>query len=276
MDREPVAVKLYLDLLKKALINELDLENKLRAEYIQERLSEGVAPDPVVARDILLTRAGRYHELLNRQREGQYRLKSDSPCWPFTLIGKNRLENIQDCLDRIRLDNIPGDCVETGVWRGGATIFMRGYLKAYDMDDRCVWLADSFQGLPAAEHPLEGAYDFSSYDILSINREIVEHNFALFELMDDKVRFLPGWFKDTLPDAPIDQISLLRLDGDMFESTLTALSALYPRLAPGGFVIIDDYGSFEPCRHAVHAYRVRHNISAAIEWVDQTCAYWRK
>ena len=129
---------LYLDLLKKVLINEVDLENKLRAEYIQECLTQNREPDLVTARDIRIRRAERYEQLKTEQREGRYRLKSDSPYYPFTLIGKARLDNIQECLDNIRLDNIPGDCIETGVWRGGATLFMRAYLKAYGMTDRTV------------------------------------------------------------------------------------------------------------------------------------------
>lgn len=267
---------LYLDLLKKVLINEVDLENKLRAEYIQECLAQSREPDLVTARDIRIRRAERYEQLQNEQREGWYRLKSDSPYYPFTLIGKARLDNIQECLDNIRLDSIPGDCIETGVWRGGATLFMRAYLKAYGMTDRTVWLADSFQGLPKPGHVLEKDYDFYTYDVLSVGQELVRMNFELFGLMDGQVRFLPGWFKDTLPAAPIEKLALMRLDGDMFESTLDSLTALYPRLSPGGYVIVDDYGVLDCCRHAVHAYRVRHRITCPLERIDHTGVFWRK
>lgn len=267
---------LYLDLLKKVLINDVDLENKLRVEYIQECLIQNREPDLVTARDIRILRAERYEQLKTEQREGRYRLKSDSPYYPFTLIGKARLDNIQDCLDRIRLDSIPGDCIETGVWRGGATLFMRAYLKAYGMTDRTVWLADSFEGLPKPGHVLEKDYDFYTYDILSVGQEQVRMNFELFGLMDGQVRFLPGWFKDTLPTAPIEKLALMRLDGDMFESTLDSLTALYPKLSPGGYVIVDDYGVLDCCRHAVHAYRVRHRITCPLERIDHTGVFWRK
>ncbi len=267
---------LYLDLLKKVLINEVDLENKLRAEYIQECLTQNREPDLVTARDIRIRRAERYEQLQNEQREGRYRLKSDSPYYPFTLIGKARLDNIQACLDIIRLDSIPGDCIETGVWRGGATLFMRAYLKAYGMTDRTVWLADSFEGLPKPGHVLEKDYDFYTYDVLSVGQDLVRMNFELFGLMDGQVRFLPGWFKDTLPSAPIEKLALMRLDGDMFESTLDSLTSLYPRLSPGGYVIVDDYGVLDCCRHAVHAYRVRHRITCPLERIDHTGVFWRK
>ena len=270
------AAGLYLDLLKKVLINEIDLENQLRAEYIQECLTRGTEPDLVTARDIRIVRADRYCRLKKAQAEGQYRLQRDSSHYPFTLIGRARLDNIQNCLDRICQDKVPGDCIETGVWRGGATLFMRAYFKAYQISDRKVWLADSFEGLPEPAHPLEKDYDFYTYGVLSIREELVRHNFELFGLLDDQVGFLTGWFKDTLPAAPIDALALMRLDGDMYESTLDSLVALYPRLSPGGYVIVDDYGVLDCCRHAVHAYRTRHGIAAPLERIDHTGVYWRK
>jgi O-methyltransferase len=277
VDRYPEnGTGLYLDLMKKVLINEIDLENKLRSEYIQECLSCKTKPDLSTARDIRLIRRERYNRLRSDLMDGRYRLQPDSSHYPFTLIGRARLDNIQACLDRIRLDNIPGDCIEAGVWRGGSTIFMRAYLKAFGIRDRKVWLADSFEGLPMPGHTLEKDYDFYAYDVLSVCEELVRHNFEVFDLLDDQVCFLKGWFKETLPSASIDSIALLRLDGDMFESTLDSLTALYPRLSPGGFVIVDDYGTLDCCRHAVHAYRARHRIKTPIEKIDHTGVYWRK
>ena len=89
------------------------------------------------------------------------------------------------------------------------------------------------------------------------------------------MRFLPGWFKDTLKDAPIENIAVLRLDGDLYESTIQALDALYPRLSPGGFCIIDDY-NLEGCRKAVADYRTKHGITADIVDIDGTGVLWRK
>ena len=97
-----------------------------------------------------------------------------------------------------------------------------------------------------------------------------------YGLLDDQVVFLRGWFKDTLPAAPISALSVLRLDGDMYASTMDALSALYPKLAPGGFCIVDDYGAIEACRQAVTDYRNAHGIAAEMVPVDWTAVYWRK
>ncbi len=109
-----------------------------------------------------------------------------------------------------------------------------------------------------------------------VSLETVRDNFRQFELLDDRVRFIPGWFRDTLPGAPIDRIAVLRLDGDMYESTYVALSALYPKVSPGGFVIIDDFGALPRCSQAVHDYRFEHNITESLDTIDWTGVYWRR
>ena len=106
--------------------------------------------------------------------------------------------------------------------------------------------------------------------------ETVKANFDRFDLLDARVEFLPGWFKDTLPDAGIGQIALLRADGDLYESTIQILDNLYDKVAPGGFVIIDDYKSWPPCKKAVDEFRARHGIDAPIHDVDWTGVYWIK
>jgi O-methyltransferase len=91
------------------------------------------------------------------------------------------------------------------------------------------------------------------------------------------VEFLVGWFKDTMPTAPIEQISVMRLDGDLYESTWQAIEALYPKLSPGGFCIVDDYGDLvAQCQRAIHDYRDQHGITEEIVDVDGFGAYWRK
>lgn len=111
---------------------------------------------------------------------------------------------------------------------------------------------------------------------LVVSQERVAANFALFDLLDEQVRFLTGWFKDTLPGAPIERIAVLRLDGDYYSSTLTALNALYDRLSPGGFVIIDDYGRLPVCRKAVEQFRAERHIADTIDIIDDTGIFWRK
>jgi O-methyltransferase len=204
----------------------------------------------------------------------------DCPAEAETMIGMQRLTSLQRCVETVLADDIPGDLVECGVWRGGACILMRAVLAAYGDETRCVWLADSFEGLPLPDPAKykadKGIRSDLAAGILGVPEAEVRANFQRYGLLDDQVRFLPGWFKDTLHDAPIDRIALLRLDGDLYESTIQALDALYPRLSPGGFCIIDDYHVMKPCEQAVTDYRAKHGVSGEIVEIDGTGVLWRK
>ena len=196
-----------------------------------------------------------------------------------TMIGMLRLDNLQACVVDVLRDGVPGDLVETGVWRGGASIFMRAVLHAYGITDRLVWVADSFQGLPKPDperYPADADDELWKASALAVSVDEVKANFAAYHLLDEQVRFLVGWFKDTLPGAPIDRLAVLRLDGDLYESTMDALTALYPRLSVGGYVIVDDYGAMESCRKAVEDFRAEQQITDPIVAVDWTGVYWRR
>lgn len=201
--------------------------------------------------------------------------------WPrdaHTMIGRERLDNLHRCIGTVVADGVPGDLVETGAWRGGASIFMRGALAAYQETGRTVWVADSFAGLPEPDgdrYPADVGDRHHAVAFLAVPLETVRANFAKYDLLDDQVRFLPGWFKDTLPSAPIGAIAVLRLDGDMYESTWDALTALEPKMSSGGFVIVDDYHAVAGCKQAVDEYRGNHGIDAPLETIDWAGVYWR-
>jgi O-methyltransferase len=201
--------------------------------------------------------------------------------WPLigeTMIGLDRLENLRSCSETVVRQNVPGDLIETGAWRGGASIFMRGVLRALEVTDRRVWVADSFRGLP---EPTEGEYIADAgdhhhrYSELAVSLEVVQDNFRRYGLLDDQVRFLEGWFSDTLPTVSDERWAMIRLDGDMYESTMDALVNLYPQLSPGGFVVIDD-GALPPCRAAVDDFRKSRAISEPIQEIDWTGLYWQR
>jgi len=197
----------------------------------------------------------------------------------LTMLTPERLDNIEYCMKEILEDGIPGDCVETGVWRGGATILMRAILKAYQDSDRLVWVVDSFEGLPTpnlARYPADAEFLKFKQGTFGVPLETVMNNFARFNLLDNRVVFVKGWFSETLPTAPIEQISLLRLDGDLYESTMDALNSLYHKVSPGGFIIIDDYGCFKACALAVEDFRKEHGIEEPLHIIDFTGVYWRK
>ncbi|WP_439106715.1 TylF/MycF/NovP-related O-methyltransferase [Congregibacter sp.] len=200
--------------------------------------------------------------------------------WPeraHTMIGRKRLDNIHNCLDQILADDVPGDFIETGVWRGGATIFMRAFLAAHEVADRRVFVADSFCGLPPPDprYPEDENDEHHKVTFLSVSLEEVKSNFKKYDLLDSQTIFLPGFFEDTLPTAPIEQLSMLRLDGDMFSSTIQVLDTLYQKVSPGGFIVVDDYG-LEGCKAAVDQFREREGITAVMERVDWSGVYWRK
>jgi O-methyltransferase len=201
----------------------------------------------------------------------------DHPAEAETMIGLRRLDNLQHCITSVLRDRVPGDFIETGVWRGGGSIFMRACLQAYGDTERRVWVADSFQGLPEpdARFPADRGDLHFTKDHLAITLDTVRANFARYGLLDDRVRFLEGWFADTLPHAPIEQLAILRLDGDMYGSTMDALQPLYPKLQKGGYVIIDDY-VLPGCRKAIEDYRAEFGITETIIDIDGSGAFWRK
>jgi len=196
------------------------------------------------------------------------------------MIGLRRMDNIQYCLEQVIRDDVPGDLIETGVWRGGACIFMKANLMAWGDTTRNVWVADSFQGLPKPDpsrFPADAGDTLHKRGGLSVGADQVRHNFERYGVLDDRVKFLVGWFKDTLPTAPIESLSVMRLHGDMYESTWQAIEPLYPKLSPGGFCIVDDFGSHgSQAGQAVHDYRKAHGIDEEIVDIDGFGAYWRK
>jgi len=203
----------------------------------------------------------------------------DWPSQALTMIGVKRLANLRALTETVIKENIPGDLIETGVWRGGACILMRAVLFAYNVYNRKIWVADSFAGLPPADeikYPADVGSNFHKFKELAVSLEEVQGNFKFFELLDNQTEFLKGWFKDTLPTAKIDQLALMRLDGDMYESTIDALTCLYPKLSPNGFVIIDDYHIVPECKEAVNDYCRSLGIKPEIVEIDGVGIYWRK
>lgn len=202
--------------------------------------------------------------------------------WPahaYTMVGPTRLDNIRFCIENVLEQGVPGDFIETGVWRGGASIFMRAVLKAHAVTDRTVWVADSFAGLPkpnAAKYPADAGDVHHFISDLAVSLEQVQKNFQTFNLLDDRVQFLKGWFKDTLPQAPIKKIAVARLDGDMYESTMDALVSIYPKLSVGGYLIVDDYGVVPGCKKAIHDYRAAQGIKDPIKEIDFSGVFWAK
>jgi hypothetical protein len=203
---------------------------------------------------------------------------ADWPAHGLTMVGMKRLDNVQACVESVLVDGVPGDLVETGIWRGGTSMLMRAVLKVHGATDRLVFAADSFEGLPppdADEFPVDDGCHLHEWDYLSVPLEAVQANFERYGLLDDQVRFVKGWFRDTMPGLSGRTWAVIRMDGDMYESTMTVLENLYPGLSPGGYLIVDDY-KIKRCRAAIDDFRSRHGITDEIKPIDWMGAYWRK
>jgi O-methyltransferase len=276
--RYPLAVPtdistLYLDLLKRTLTRyDLgDLRYPIRSKnatinrmlrFMTQRLRPlGLELDRVKPFDP----AARY--------EGR-----DQPYDAETMIGIQRLNNLERCVSAIVEEGIPGDLLEAGVWRGGSVIFMRALLEVLGDRTRTVWAADSFRGLPRPDPSITADRNDRHHEnlLLAVALEDVKKNFRKYGLLDARVQFLEGWFSDTLVNAPIQSLALLRADGDMYGSTMDILVPLYPKLSKGGFVIIDDYGAVPGCRQAVADFRREKSITDPMITIDWAAVYWRK
>src|SRR5262245_2729859 len=204
-DTQHRVMRLYLDLLKSCLLNEPYLENELRIMYLRTCLAGTATFDETVLRDIRRHLADRHAALAEATRAGMpLDLDVRNVGYAHSMIGHPRLDNIEHCIASILADRVPGDLIECGVWRGGAAVFMRGVLAAFGVRDRVVWLADSFAGLPPPRLPPDANLDLSRVAELAIDVDTVKHVFAAYGLLDEQVRFLKGWFRETLPGAQIE------------------------------------------------------------------------
>jgi hypothetical protein len=264
--------QLYLDLMKKCLTGMIYKEEGLGISYVLPNFLDFITNNFIIKHKLHLGKTERYEDSV--RREGR-----DWPLKAHTMIGLKRLENIQLLVEQILKNSIAGDFIEAGVWRGGAVIFMRALLKAYGINNKIVWVADSFEGLPQPnlrKYPQDKKSYLHKVPFLSVSLEEVKHNFQCYDLLDGQVSFLKGWFKNTLSKAKIQRLSLIRIDADMYESTMDALVSLYPKLSKGGFIIIDEYLLLDSCRKAVDDFRHTNNIVDKIIQIDWSGIYWKR
>jgi hypothetical protein len=238
----------YLDLMRDSLIGRLNQDPALPASKVE----------------------GYKHD----HREFGWDWPSQAP----SMIGARRMDNVRSECERVLQAGVPGDFMETGVWRGGACIMMRAVLRAYAVTDRRVIAADSFAGFPEPSKGVEpdAAFYLHQFQDFAVPLEEVKEAFARYGLLDDQVVFLKGLFKDTLPTAPVVRLAVLRLDGDMYESTRDGLVSLYHKLSEGGTLIADDYFLFDCQRQAVDEFRAAHGITDPIIQIDNFGGYWIK
>ena len=218
---------------------------------------------------------------------------------PYTMLPHERLLSLFNQVEFCEKASIPGCYVECGVWKGGSVGLMALANMKYGHGPRHIHLFDSFQeicepdasvdGMRAVNEvkkwskgdvsgkmqPLKGIYDsFGGPGSLEGNKVLLE---KIVGYPPDFLHYHKGWFQDTLPQATdIDKIAILRLDGDWYASTKICLEILYEKVTTAGFVIIDDYGTYDGCRKAVNEYMRDKNIKAYLNHVDMDCVYWIK
>jgi O-methyltransferase len=208
--------------------------------------------------------------------QAERRTGRDWPVFAYTMSGVQRLQNTRRCVERALADGVEGDLVEAGTWRGGSAMMMKGTLCAHGDEERRVYVADTFAGLPAPTLAADRGSRLHREPLLAVGVDEVRAGFERLGLLDDRVVFLEGLFADTLPAVADRRWAVIRIDGDLYESTRDALTHLWPGLAVGGFVIVDDYGAVDGCRRAVDEFRARHGITTPLQRIDWTGVWWRR
>lgn len=226
--------RLYLDLVKRAVNQYLYLGN-------DESLAE-YSPD-------------------SDRRYENFQWKVPRDCQPHSILPHAELDLLEKLLVRVHDDGVAGDFMEAGVWRGGAIVLMRAVVEAYAMD-RMVIAADSFAGIPYSTGIKDDPVDKWT-DRWAASIEEVRQTLWRYGLLNDRVSFISGDFKESLPSAAIPPLAVVRLDADAYESTKIALETLYPALSPGGAIIIDDW-HLPGCFTAVAEYRIRESITSPL------------
>jgi cephalosporin hydroxylase len=254
----------YVDLLEAAVLNEIYLDHELRLAYLAECIQKQMPPEAAKIGDPARELQISWHRLVERRRAGALPgAGREGARLPYTDIGRVRLEQLRRALDVVRDERVAGEIVECGTGRGGTAIFMRGYLDAYGIDDKTVWIADGFRVDRDSGDPLDVWTDLDT----------VRDGFARFGLLDERVRFLQGRPADALEGAPIDHIALMRIGPGT--EPLEALVAMYGAVAVGGVVIVDDAESPD-ARPAIDAALRQLGIDEVIERVDGSAVSWRK
>ncbi|MCH9018977.1 MAG: class I SAM-dependent methyltransferase [Proteobacteria bacterium] len=201
----------------------------------------------------------------------------------YTMTSRERISSLEDAVRYIVDGGIPGAIVECGVWRGGSMMAAALTLRDIGETDRELFLFDTFEGMPTPgdeDVSVTGKPARPTWNTRLVNGEsqwcrceldVVQANLRATGYDQDRIHFVKGMVEDTLPCDAIEGIALLRLDTDWYDSTKWELEQLFPLLAPGGVLIIDDYGRWQGCRKAVDEYFAENGVNMLLTRVD-SCA----
>jgi O-methyltransferase len=227
----------------------------LRAVYYVRSLRAGYRNSDSLGECIRLVR------LLNKVR-------------PFTMVAPARLGALYKLSKEIDRRGIAGDIVECGTRNGGSAAVM-GYASEGSPATRRMWLFDSFEGLPQPTDE-DGEEARGGEGAFAGTVENVRRVLAALGIRDNRVQIVKGWFHETLASAPVKRIGLLHIDADWYLSVKQCLDEFYDRVEPGGFIVLDDYGSWEGCRKAVEEFFLARGLDVVLVQVDNHGRYFEK
>ena len=202
---------------------------------------------------------------------------------PFTMTSPERMYALWQALRHLDAADVQGDVVECGVWRGGSSMLAGAKLTELGDKARALWLYDTFEGM---SEPGEEDVDYSGEQMTEVwDRHRDDHDSPIlcYSTLDEvranmagtgfpaeRTHFVEGKVEDTIPGRAPERIALLRLDTDWFASTRHELVHLYPRLEPGGVLIVDDYGHWQGARQAVDGYFEELGVPLLLSRIDYT------
>jgi len=206
-----------------------------------------------------------------------------SRCRAFSMASRERLYAVFQAVQYINANHIPGDLVECGVWRGGASMVAALSQMSQGDTSRRIWLYDTFAGMtsPTAKdvHRWEGRnarHTWARFERdehnhwCHANLDEVKQNLFSTGYPGDRIEFVQGDVNETLASGGPDRIAVLRLDTDWYDSTKIELERLYPRLPIGGVLIVDDYGVWNGARQAVDEYFEKEDVKILLQRTDYT------
>ena len=189
----------------------------------------------------------------------------------YTMLGSRRGRTLHRLAAKVEDDAVPGAFVDCGVWNGGSTILM-----ALGASGRELWAFDSFEGLPTPTE-VDGELSFQYIGACLGSEDRLREGISRYA-DGERLHIRPGWFQDTLAQAAaeVGPIALLHCDGDWYESVRLTLDVFYPLVSPGGYIVIDDYGTWPGAKHATDEYRREVGDRGWLRRIDHTGRYWRK
>ncbi|GAB4204363.1 MAG: hypothetical protein OHK0022_29450 [Roseiflexaceae bacterium] len=198
----------------------------------------------------------------------------------YTMATNKNLVGLSRLVQRLDAMGLPGDIVECGVWNGGASAMMAAtHLHGRGTASRTFWLYDSFEGLPPPSDKDGAATQAAFFEGWCVgDTGKARRALAMAGLPEERQRIVKGWFQDTLPHAPVEQIALLHVDADWYDSVMLALRTFYDRVTPGGVIVLNDYGYWQGCDRATHDFLAERGLShIPIRQVDpQGGAFFQK